>query len=148
VLRSHDGRSAEIQAGPLRMKVKVEDITAIVAEEGKGKKEKGKEVVGTPLAAPRPAGVSVHAASPADVPDEINVIGLTVEEATEKVDKLLDQAAVAGKERLRIIHGHGTGALRRGLGEYLRTHPLVARQSHEEADHGGNAITIVDIRSS
>ena len=57
--------------------------------------------------------------------EEINVIGCTVEEATRRVDKFLDQAALAGKPAVRIIHGHGTGALRRGLAEFLSAHPLV-----------------------
>jgi DNA mismatch repair protein MutS2 len=150
VLRHHDGRTAEIQAGPLRMKVKVEDITAIVAEDGKGKRDKGQgvsELRSQNLELRKNTGPAVRVVADAvDVPDEINVIGLTVEEATEKVDKLLDQAAVAGKQRLRIIHGHGTGALRRGLGEYLRTHPLVAGQTHADAEHGGTAITVVALR--
>lgn len=142
VLRSHDGRSAEIQAGPLRMKVKLEDITAMAGETLKAELRTQKK---DPVKA---SGSSVRVIGEAvAVPDEINVIGLTVEEATEKVDKLLDQAAVAGKQRLRIIHGHGTGALRRGLGEFLRTHPLVAKQSHEDAEHGGTAITVVELRT-
>ena len=153
ILRNQDGRNAEIQAGPLRMKVKVEDITAIVGEDGKEKREKGKGAAAelrTQNAELRKGDrAAVRFVTDAgDVPDEINVIGLTVEEATEKVDKLLDQAAVAGKPRLRIIHGHGTGALRRGLGDYLRTHPLVGRQSHADAEHGGTAITVVEVRLS
>ncbi len=147
VLRNHDGRIAEIQAGPLRMKVKLEDITAIVGQDDQRGRGQGDQR--TQRAEFRPSsGATLRViAEAAAVPDEINVIGLTVEEATEKVDKLLDQAAVAGKTRLRIIHGHGTGALRRGLGDYLRTHPLVARQAHEDAEHGGTAITIVELRA-
>ena len=73
--------------------------------------------------------------------DEINVIGCTVEEATRRVDKFLDQAAIAGKPSVRIIHGHGTGALRRGLAEFLSTHPLVgthtsrSRRPRRDGDH-------------
>ncbi len=71
-------------------------------------------------------GVTVHA-QPSDEPaaEEINVIGCTVEEATGRVDKFIDNAALAGKPNVRIIHGHGTGALRRGLAEFLSAHPLV-----------------------
>ncbi len=79
--------------------------------------------------------------------DEINVIGLTVEQASERVDKFLDEAALANKPRVRIIHGHGTGALRKGLAEFLKTHPLVARQSFEAEERGGKAITVVELRS-
>ena len=51
--------------------------------------------------------------------DEINVIGCTVEEATNRVDKFIDEAALAGKPSVRIIHGHGMGALRRGLANFF-----------------------------
>jgi DNA mismatch repair protein MutS2 len=47
---------------------------------------------------------------------------------------------------VRIIHGHGTGALRRGLGEFLKTHPLVEKTEFESEEHGGKAITVVDLR--
>ena len=78
---------------------------------------------------------------------EINVIGMRVEEATERVDKYLDEAALANQTRVRIIHGHGTGALRRGLAEFLKSHPLVQRTSFETEEHGGKAITVVELRS-
>jgi len=77
---------------------------------------------------------------------EINVIGMTVEEASERVDKFLDEAALAHRAQVRIIHGHGTGALRKGLGAFLKTHPLVERASFESEEHGGKAITVVDLR--
>jgi len=79
--------------------------------------------------------------------EEINVIGLRVEQAVEIVDKFLDQATLAHRGRVRIIHGHGTGALRKGLAEFLKSHPLVARSSAEHPDRGGNAITVVELRS-
>ncbi len=137
VLRRRDDRSAEIEAGPLRMKVALDDITAIVTEPA----SRG-------LAAKAATGsVTVHA-QPADEPagEEINVIGCTVEEATRRADKFLDQAALAGKPCVRIIHGHGTGALRRGLAEFLAAHPLVERFHSEEADRGGAAITVVELK--
>lgn len=77
---------------------------------------------------------------------EINLIGCTVEEATRRVDKFLDQAALAGSPRIRIIHGHGTGALRRGLAEFLKAHPLVETIRSEAEDRGGAAITLVDLK--
>jgi DNA mismatch repair protein MutS2 len=93
-------------------------------------------------------GVSVHSQrGEGERTEEINLIGSTVEEATERVDKFLDDAALAHIQRVRIIHGHGTGALRKGLGEFLKTHPLVARQSFETEERGGKAITVVELRS-
>jgi DNA mismatch repair protein MutS2 len=71
---------------------------------------------------------------------------LTVEQASEKVDKFLDEAALANVVHVRIIHGHGTGALRKGLREFLRTHPLVENAEFESDEHGGKAITVVDLK--
>jgi DNA mismatch repair protein MutS2 len=78
---------------------------------------------------------------------EINLIGCTVEEATERVDKFLDEAALANRSRVRIIHGHGTGALRKGLAQFLSKHPLVDRQSFETEERGGKAVTVVELRA-
>ena len=74
------------------------------------------------------------------------MIGTTVEEATRRVDKFIDEAALAGKPAVRIIHGHGTGALRRGLAEFLNAHPLVESIAHEKPDRGGKAITLVELK--
>jgi len=56
------------------------------------------------------------------------------------------QFMMANRQQVRIIHGHGTGALRRGLGEFLKTHPLVEKTEFESEEHGGKAITVVDLR--
>ena len=93
-------------------------------------------------------GITVHtqqSEEPAN--EEINVIGCTVEEATRRVDKFLDQAALGSLPSIRIIHGHGMGALRRGLAEFLSTHPLVDKVRHEAEDRGGTAITIAELRT-
>ena len=91
----------------------------------------------------------MHAAAASDdaaAADEINVIGCTVEEATRRVDKFLDTAALAGKPQVRIIHGHGTGALRRGLAEFFAAHPLVERIHAEADERGGAAVTVVELK--
>jgi DNA mismatch repair protein MutS2 len=135
ILRRVDGGSAEIEAGPLRMKVAVEEITGI-EEAGKG------------VASGKRENVTVSARSvEGGATGEINVIGMTVEEASERVDKFLDEAVLAHKDQVRIIHGHGTGALRRGLGEFLKTHPLVEDFQFESEEHGGKAITVVELKS-
>jgi DNA mismatch repair protein MutS2 len=77
---------------------------------------------------------------------EINVIGMTVEEATGRLDKFLDDAVLAHRTQVRIIHGHGTGALRKGIGMFLSSHPLVEKHSFETEERGGKAITIVELQ--
>ncbi len=133
-LRRRDETSAEVEAGPLRMKIALADITAIVGEEASKKRILPQGVTVRTQPATEPAG------------EEINLIGCTVEEATRRVDKFLDQAALAGSSQVRIIHGHGTGALRRGLAEFLKTHPLVESIRAEAADRGGEAITLVELK--
>jgi DNA mismatch repair protein MutS2 len=96
----------------------------------------------------RSGRVTVRAAATeaSSATQEINVIGCTVEEAEGRVDKFLDNAALSGASQVRIIHGHGTGALRRGLGEFLKAHPLVASVHAEAEGHGGNAVTIAELK--
>lgn len=137
IFRRQDGRSAEIEAGPMRMKIPVEEILGI---------DQASVNTSAALSAQRVGrSVTVHA-SPGEA-DEINVIGCTVEEATRRVDKFLDQAALAAKPSVRIIHGHGTGALRRGLADFLTTHPLVGTIHAEAAERGGTAITVAELKS-
>jgi DNA mismatch repair protein MutS2 len=54
---------------------------------------------------------------------------------------------LANRARVRIIHGHGTGALRKGLARFLSSHPLVASTASENEERGGKAITIVELRA-
>jgi DNA mismatch repair protein MutS2 len=133
-MRRRDETSAEVEAGPLRMKVALADITAVVGDEAQPKRALPQGVTVRTQPATEPAG------------EEINLIGCTVEEATRRVDKFLDQAALAGSSQVRIIHGHGTGALRRGLAEFLKTHPLVEAIRSEAEDRGGQAITLVELK--
>jgi DNA mismatch repair protein MutS2 len=138
LLRRIDGSSAEIEAGPLRMKVALEEITGV---EGAAPAPKSS----SPAAKLQSVTVTSERGE-AGAADEINVIGMTVEEATDRLDKFLDNAALARKTRIRIIHGHGTGALRKGIGKFLAAHPLVEKHSFETEEHGGKAITIVELQ--
>jgi DNA mismatch repair protein MutS2 len=135
ILRRLDGRNAEIEAGPLRMKIATEEIVGV--ETAPGKKATNSETAAGSVSAPSRFGAA----------HEINVIGQTVEQATEKVDKFLDDAAMAHLPSVRVIHGHGTGALRRGLSDYLRAHPLVESYGSEAEERGGKAVTVVQLRS-
>ena len=139
ILRRIEGSTADIEAGPLRMKVAVEQITGVESSPADAK---------SPQPSSQRQNVTVTSRSgEAATSDEINVIGSTVEEATDRVDKFLDEAALANRQRVRIIHGHGTGALRRGLAQFLSSHPLVGKVSSETEDRGGKAITVVELRA-
>jgi len=138
VLRRIDGSSAEIEAGPLRMKVALDEITGIEGPAAPAKSN-------SPVAKLQSVTVTSQRGE-AGTSDEINVIGMTVEEATDRLDKFLDDAALAHKARIRIIHGHGTGALRKGIGAFLASHPLVEKHAFETEEHGGKAITVVELQ--
>jgi DNA mismatch repair protein MutS2 len=135
ILRRVDGRNAEIEAGPLRMKIAAEEIVGV--ESAPAGKVASSGIASGSVSSPARFGVA----------NEINVIGQTVEQAIEQVDKFLDDAAMAHLPSVRIIHGHGTGALRKGLSEFLRTHPLVAAHTAEVEERGGKAITVVELRN-
>ena len=77
---------------------------------------------------------------------ELNVIGQTTDEAVDTVDKFLDEAFLNSQSQLRIIHGHGTGALRKAIGELLKSHPHVARFAAAPQDQGGSGATLVELK--
>ena len=137
ILRRIEGRNAEIEAGPLRMKIATDEVMGVETSPA-----------GKVPATSNPGSVStVRVTVPASAQYELNVIGQTVEQATERVDKFLDDAVLARLPSVRIIHGYGTGALRRGLSDFLRTHPLVAAHASEAEERGGKAVTVVELRS-
>lgn len=139
ILRRVEGSSAEIEAGPLRMKVAVDQIIGIESSPSDAKSASPSYQRQNVTVTSRPGEAATT--------DEINVIGSTVEEATNRVDKFLDEAALANRQTVRIIHGHGTGALRKGLAQFLSSHPLVGKVSSEAEDRGGKAITVVELRA-
>jgi DNA mismatch repair protein MutS2 len=77
---------------------------------------------------------------------EINVIGERSEQALDRVDHFLDQAVLATASRVRIVHGHGMGVLKRAIGEYLTASPHVARFYQASPNEGGAGATIVELR--
>ncbi|KRT70130.1 MAG: MutS2 protein [candidate division NC10 bacterium CSP1-5] len=76
------------------------------------------------------------------VSPEINLVGCTVEEATRRLDKYLDGAFVEGVRQVRVIHGKGTGILRKAVHTYLASHPLVEDFHLAEVNQGGSGATI------
>lgn len=81
-----------------------------------------------------------------EVPSELKVIGLTADEALDRVDKFLDQAFLSGVETVRIIHGHGKGILRSAIAKFLADHPQVEHYSPAPPEKGGGGATIVELR--
>ena len=78
---------------------------------------------------------------------EINLIGQRAEEACTQVDKLLDSAALAEVDRIRIIHGHGMGILKRAIADLLARHPHVEKFYTAPPEEGGAGATIVELKT-
>jgi DNA mismatch repair protein MutS2 len=77
---------------------------------------------------------------------ELNLIGCHVDEALARAEKFLDEALVGEARSVRVIHGYGTGQLRRALAEFLRTHPLVASFAAAPGEQGGGGVTVVELK--
>ena len=149
VQREVDRDLFEVALGPIKMRVKRDDCSAppgLGADSGQGKSAQGKN---DPLAAARRqkgVHVTVTSANTDDMRPEINLIGRTVDEATDELEKYLDHAFLAGLPRVRIIHGHGAGILRRGVREFLKSHPHVAGIEEAPQNEGGQGATLVELR--
>jgi len=98
-------------------------------------------------AAPRQVSSGVGSMpSVGEMSPELHLRGMTVDEARDAVDRFLDQAVVAGLHQAYVIHGKGTGALRRSLSEYLKSHPEVASIRLGNWNEGGAGVTVVKLK--
>ncbi len=78
---------------------------------------------------------------------ELTLLGMTTEEAVKVTERYLDDAFLAGLKRVRIVHGKGTGALRRAVEELLKVHPLVEAFRLADFNEGGAGATVVELQS-
>ncbi|MGD0788533.1 MAG: Smr/MutS family protein [Terracidiphilus sp.] len=134
----------EVALGPIKMRVKRDDIAEVLRPAEIRLNERA-----DPLAAVRQqrnVHVTVTSANTDEMRMEINLIGRTVDEATEELEKYLDRAFLAGLPRVRVIHGHGAGVLRRGVREFLKSHPHVATLAEAPQNEGGQGATLVELR--
>ncbi len=124
-----DGDQLEVEVGRLRLRVRKDAVRVLgrgqIASSGR---------------------FESSAASTAEPPAELNVIGQTAEEAREQVDKFLDKAFLAGRFKLRIVHGHGKGVLKRNLREMFASHPHVETFYPAPQREGGEGATIVELK--
>jgi DNA mismatch repair protein MutS2 len=123
----------EVEAGFMKMQVSVDDVIEVLPE-GQGGSALPKNVSYRPA----PELAPVH--------QEINVIGQRAEEARDAVDQFLDRAVMATASRVRIVHGHGMGVLKKTIAEMLSNHPHVARFYPAPQQEGGAGATIVELR--
>lgn len=123
----------EVEAGLMRMQVSTGDIEEVLPALKEG--------------AYLPGNVSFQPGPRWDTSyREINVIGQRAEEAREKVDKFLDSASMASVDRVRIVHGHGMGVLRKVIAELLTAHPQVEKFYPASPAEGGTGATVVELK--
>jgi DNA mismatch repair protein MutS2 len=129
---------ATVLVGTARFKVPVAECLPAGSNAGRSEPPRWK--------APRPA-VAIDRPEGGAAAREINLIGLTVEEGMERLDKFLDEAFVSRLSEVRIIHGHGTGRLRTAVRELLGRHPHVASHRPGAPAEGGNGATVASLNA-
>jgi len=127
----HDG-TADLDVRGKRMRASVRDL----------------RVVGAASSQPSPARVTVNVElQPRETaPSDLNVIGCTVDEAITRAERFLDESLLTDQRVIRLIHGYGTGQLKRALTGFLQQHPLVARFATAPPEQGGGGVTVVELK--
>ena len=128
VISLHDG-TADLDVRGKRMRASVRDL----------------RVIGGQVAAPR-VSVNVELQPRDGTPSDLNVIGCTVDEALTRAERFLDESLLTDQRVLRLIHGYGTGQLKRALAGFLQQHPLVARFATAPPNQGGGGVTVVELK--
>ena len=128
-----DGNRAEIDVRGKRIQAKVKELRVISPP---------------PAASAKQARVrvSVDLKPREGMLSEVNVIGMTVDQAVDRVSRFLDDTLVTDLHEVRIVHGHGTGQLRKGIAAFLKTHPQVEKYYAAPENQGGGGATIVELK--
>jgi len=121
---------ALVQVGPLRVTLPVQELT-VTEEQSQASGSRG--------------NVILQSSKASTISSELDLRGMTVEEAMGKVDKYLDDALLAGLPRCRIIHGKGTGALRLAIRSQLEAHPQVKAYRLGGPGEGGDGVTVAEL---
>jgi DNA mismatch repair protein MutS2 len=132
-LVSMQGGHAEIDVRGKRMRAPIDSLRLVAAPDAR---QGG-----------RPA-VRVHVnLQPRDgSPSELNVIGCNVDEALERTERFLDDTLIGDQKTIRIVHGYGTGQLRRAITHLLKDHPQVASFRHAPPGQGGDGVTVIELK--
>jgi DNA mismatch repair protein MutS2 len=131
VVQSVFGHDAEVNVRGKRLRASLSELRVLAGAPA------------APVAGKVNVSIRVQPREPAT---DLNVVGCSVDEALARTDKFLDEALVSEAKTVRVIHGHGTGQLRRALGTFLREHPLVARVGPAPVDQGGSGVTVVELK--
>jgi len=127
----HEG-AAEVDVRGKRLRARIDDLRVIAPAPA--------------VPAPAKVRVTVEMQSRDHIGSELNVIGSTADEALSRVERYLDEVMVAELRSVRIIHGYGTGQLRRSVAEFLRAHPFVSSFGPAPDHQGGGGVTVVELK--
>ncbi len=131
IVRSLNGRDAEIDVRGKRLRARTGELTV---------------VGGSAPAEPARVRINVDLKPREGMSTEINLIGCTVDEALDRAEKFLDDAVMSEQRSVRIIHGFGTGQLRKAIAAWLQGHAFVQRFGPAGADQGGGGATVVELK--
>jgi DNA mismatch repair protein MutS2 len=126
------GREAEILSGGIRMRVPIGDLVPVGRAETRGD---GRSTAG-----------NVSYEGLGEVLSEINLIGTTVPDALESLDRALDRSLLGSDRHLRVVHGKGTGALKKAINSALKDDPRVSAFGPAPLNEGGAGVTIVELK--
>jgi DNA mismatch repair protein MutS2 len=135
------GKQAEIEVRGKKMRAAVRDLRVVAGPAARGPVHEA--AGGGSRSSP---GVMIDLRPREGSMSELNVIGCTVDEALARLDKFLDDSIATDQHELRIVHGHGTGQLRRAISSFLKDHPLVANITTAPQNQGGGGATIVELK--
>lgn len=129
-----NGKKLTVSVRGMTVRVKLQDVSAPYLDEIKREEQAERKAS---------ASSSFRPIRTASVATELNIIGKTYQEALPDVEKFLDQALAAGFSPVRIIHGKGSGALRRQIHEFLDSQPFVKKYALDDVEGGGAGVTLV-----
>jgi DNA mismatch repair protein MutS2 len=128
----HD-REAEIDVRGKRLRARIDELRVL-------------EPAGVGPAQPGKVRVHVELQAREGSRTELNLIGCRVDEALSRAEKFLDEALMAEVPSVRLIHGYGTGQLRRAIAEFLHDHKFVAHFASAPPEQGGGGVTVVEFK--
>ena len=128
VMAMHEGL-ADLDVRGKRMRIPVRDLRVVAS--------------GVPVTAKVKVNVELQ---PREAASDLNVIGCTVDEAIARAERFLDESLLTDQRVVRLIHGYGTGQLKRALAGFLQQHPLVARFAAAAPEQGGGGVTVVELK--
>jgi DNA mismatch repair protein MutS2 len=126
------GTEAEVLSGGIRMRVPVKDLSPLSSEGT------------TSTDIPKPSPISYNGVG--EISAELNLLGQKVQDALDSVSRFLDRSMMGSAQTVRIVHGKGTGALKKAIWEALRTDPRVSSFGPAPLNEGGEGVTVVELK--